>query len=37
LDESVEHILELFCSCSRNRPNWYLNEILRSGALISIT
>jgi hypothetical protein len=36
LNESVEYILELLCSCSRNRPNWYLNEILRSGALISI-
>jgi hypothetical protein len=36
LDESVEHILKLLCSCSRNRPNWYLNEILQSGALISI-
>ena len=37
MDESVEYILELLCSCSYNRPNWYLNEILRSGALISIT
>jgi hypothetical protein len=37
LNESIEYILELLCSCSRNRPNWYLNEILRSGALISIT
>ena len=36
MDESVEYILELLCSCSCNRPNWYLNEILRSGALISI-
>jgi hypothetical protein len=36
LNESIEYILELLCSCSRNRPNWYLNEILRSGALISI-
>jgi hypothetical protein len=34
--ESIEYILEPLCSCSRNRPNWYLNEILRSGALISI-
>ena len=37
MDESVEYILELLCSCSCNWPNWYLNEILRSGALISIT
>jgi hypothetical protein len=36
LNESVEFILELLCSCPRNRPNWYLNEILRSGASISI-
>jgi hypothetical protein len=36
LNESIEYILELLCLCSRNRPNWYLNEILRSGALISI-
>jgi hypothetical protein len=27
----------LLCTCSRNRPNWYLNEILWSGALISIS
>jgi hypothetical protein len=26
LNESIEYILELLCSCSRNRPNWYLNE-----------
>ena len=33
---SLEYILELLCSCSCNRPNWYLNKILRSGALIYI-
>jgi hypothetical protein len=36
LNESVEYILELLCLCPCNRPNWYLNEILQSGALISI-
>jgi hypothetical protein len=36
LNESIEYIHELLCSCSLNQPIWYLNEILRSGALISI-